>query len=697
MTVMSARWFTRCPIPGLLSFLLLPILLVGQERPRYFDGPYIFQGPDSIRLQWVERGVPYDTLIARGQATVFQRDSLPVVDLRNLNFAADNQVSYKDVSRITAISDVHGQYDLMRQLLQANQVIDQTGNWTYGDGHHVVVGDNFDRGDRVLDILWFLFQLEQKAAAAGGKVHVLLGNHELMVLQGDLRYLHKKYYYTSAAFITRYDQFFRTGSVLGDWIAQQKVVIKINDHLFVHGGISPALVQLGYSRKRINSTFRNQIVRQPAAVIDADPALALLYGSAGPLWYRGYFEQLSAEQEDSAGQEAVLSMEAVDQALKAFGVKSIVVGHTSQEDIQSLFDGKIIAIDCSIKLGQDGQVLVIEDNQFFTVDLDGEKLKIGQVDKVGKTSLFEYIYRQEGLPRMVIDTDLKQLIKIKNTETYLPATISLADTAGTVLLEAPARVRARGNIRKEVCYYPPMMIDFSKSVLDSLGLLRIDKLKVVVPCNTLEYQQHNLHKEFLAYQLYSVVDTNALEVKEVVVNLTDGTSEGKEFIGFLVEPEAAYAQRKDAVIITEGRVNPSVMDRPAFVKMQFFQYMIANTDWSLSNKHNLEIVKLSSMERPIALAYDFDYAGFVGQKYAVPHPDLPILSVNDRYFFAYPLTEEECDEAIAYYLSVEDQLYAVCDQATYLDEKIRNQNKRYLASFFDLLRNPTRLKQDIMR
>ncbi|MCK7530014.1 MAG: hypothetical protein MZV63_02625 [Marinilabiliales bacterium] len=75
----------------------------------------------------------------------------------------------------------------------ANGIIDRNLNWKFGRGHLVYLGDAHDRGDMVTEILWHLFSLERQAAKAGGMVHFVLGNHELMVLDGDLRFINPKY------------------------------------------------------------------------------------------------------------------------------------------------------------------------------------------------------------------------------------------------------------------------------------------------------------------------------------------------------------------------------------------------------------------------------------------------------------------------------------------------------------------------
>ena len=84
------------------------------------------------------------------------------------------------------------------------------------------------------------------------------------------------------------------------------------------------------------------------------------------------------------------------------------------------------------------------------------------------------------------------------------------------------------------------------------------------------------------------------------------------FLHFLVEDEEELEARLDAKVLDRGVIRPSTLERDPYVKMCFFQYMIANVDWSVSNKHNIEMVSVPGFDKVLALPYDFDYAGFTG-------------------------------------------------------------------------------------
>ena len=100
---------------------------------------------------------------------------------------AHAQYDWQDVSRVVAIGDIHGAYDEFTGLLRAVGLVDGDLHWQGGNTHLVSLGDLVDRGAGSKQVMDLLMRLQEQAEAAGGRVHVLLGNHELMNLTGDLR------------------------------------------------------------------------------------------------------------------------------------------------------------------------------------------------------------------------------------------------------------------------------------------------------------------------------------------------------------------------------------------------------------------------------------------------------------------------------------------------------------------------------
>ena len=654
-----------------------------RKKPRYNDGPYVASNGESARLMWIEDGKKRDTVVLIKDNFVFDRPNLPKVDMSALSFKEDQFNRYEDVPKFVAISDIHGQYDLFLALMRAHEVIDTSGNWIYGDGHLVIVGDVFDRGPKVTETLWFLFDLEKEAEKAGGKVHVLLGNHELMIMHGDVRYVNPKYLYTQGVFGIVYPKLYDEKTVLGQWLRSKNISTVINGIGFVHGGYSKEVLDKENSLQTLNNTFKEEVLVSDEWEEDDADLLSMLYFENGPLWYRGY-----ANPDGFDLQQA-------NEILEALDLKRIVVGHTSMPRIVSVHDGRIILIDSSIKFGKTGELLVYEDSVLYRGTLSG---RIAQLDaKEENRSPFSYVHDfEEGELTIMLDTDIKQLLRHKEDEEYQKSTLT-AIHDNEFNRSWDVRIRARGNMRKKVCRLPPLKIDFPKKTLDYLGFSKHDKLKVVLPCDRGDDYQQGLYKEYLVYQLYKAIDTFGFDTRLVNFILADGGKKKYDLTGFIIEDDEDYESRTGARLIKDGVVNDQSMDREAYLRMQFFQYMIINNDYAIYNKHNLEVIFPEGAEKPRPIPYDFDYSGIVDQDYAAPSTNLPINSIRQPYFRGKEVTVEEIVTTALYFLSKEKQMIAIIENADYLNKENKKLMSRDLSRFFKLLQDIERCKKAFIK
>jgi Calcineurin-like phosphoesterase len=309
------------------------------------DGPHVFWQHDTLPVVFYlcHGAISTTRLPPRDTVTFTGRCADSTTEYRIPTRApAPERATWTGVPRILALSDVHGEYDAMVTFLQRAGVIDAAGHWIWGDGHFVLLGDVFDRGGRVTECLWFLYRLEQEAERAGGRVHVVLGNHELMVMRDDLRYVNARY--TSGIVRSsgiRYPDLFGPDMELGRWLRSKPLILELNDIVFVHGGLAPELVARGLSIDTINTVGRVSLDLSSAEVAFSDLP-RLLFGTTGPLWYRGYVQELN-------GRYAATTDEEVDRALRFYGASTIVVGHTENRELTRLHDGKVFAIDVSLE------------------------------------------------------------------------------------------------------------------------------------------------------------------------------------------------------------------------------------------------------------------------------------------------------------------------------------------------------------
>ena len=268
---------------------------------------------------------------------------------------------YQEVSRILALGDIHGDFNLLFQFLINCKVIDENLNWIFGDGHLVFCGDIFDRGEKVTECLWLIYHLENESLKNGGQVHYLLGNHEIMSMDGDTRYLSNKYDTLCMNFRLSYKDLFNEETELGRWLRRKNTVIKINDYIFIHAGISPKLKNYKLSLAGINQRVRNYL--------EGDEDLFYFVNDVwSPIWYRGYlmnWQGMGSIREDQ-----------VKDILSFYQAKSIVFAHTNVETVERLFDGKLYAIDIPFAKDNPSQALLIEHDKPYTVSFQGEKSEV---------------------------------------------------------------------------------------------------------------------------------------------------------------------------------------------------------------------------------------------------------------------------------------------------------------------------------
>jgi len=268
---------------------------------------------------------------------------------------------FKKADKIFVVSDIEGNFAALRKLLKAGGVIDDNFNWTFGDGHLVLVGDFFDRGNQVTEVLWLIYSLEEKAEAAGGYVHFVLGNHEIMNMSNDLRYLNPKYIQTTTSLQEHYYTLYSDSSELGRWLRTKNIIEKIGDLLFMHGGFSAEMNRMDVSVTDINSLARQ--FYPDTNYVYPDLRVDTIFSELGPFWYRGYYKGARLAKQSQ-----------IDSTLDKFNVRTIVHGHTIVADtISAWYKGHVIDIDVHHAEGK-SEALLIEDKKFYRLTPTGEKI-----------------------------------------------------------------------------------------------------------------------------------------------------------------------------------------------------------------------------------------------------------------------------------------------------------------------------------
>jgi hypothetical protein len=340
---------------------------------------------------------------------------------------------FEGVDRVVVFGDVHGAYTELQSVLRETGIVDEALHWRAGNTHLVSLGDLIDRGPGSREVLDLLMRLEQEAQAAGGAVHVVLGNHEVMNLVGDLRYVPAAEFAAFAgtddnrlrdeawqrllaqqpdAVRAEFDAAFPVGyfgrrvafsaqGTYGRWLLAKPVLAVVNDTAFVHGGLPEMVAGLGLDAT--NQTLHAQLdeylrtwpaietelhLNRPVGFSELPQALAAagalessktlatmqeeeLFSQKGPTWFRGQALCYPYTEVDN-----------LERALAKLGVKRVVEGHTptSNGRVRSRFDGRVILLDTGMLRSEykgNPAAYVFEKGQWSVVyaDRPGEHLQ----------------------------------------------------------------------------------------------------------------------------------------------------------------------------------------------------------------------------------------------------------------------------------------------------------------------------------
>ena len=340
------------------------------------DGPYILYGPDGVEVI----GVDVDGNITREHLERLPEGyTFRVTDHRGkypfqvrLRPFARQEWQRRDIPQRTFVmSDPHGKLDCVIDLLRGNRVIDEGLEWAYGANRLVVIGDIADRGKDMTAIYWFFYKLQQEAEDAGGSVVMLLGNHEPMEFAGDMRYAEPKYQILPRLLGMEYKDLIGPDSELGRWIATWNTVSILGRDLFVHAGIGKDFYDWNLPIPEVNVQVSKALFMKNKARKALSDTLDFLYGSYGPIWYRGLVQDEPKRRPVSA--------DTLDLIRTRYDIDHIIVGHTIFRNVRTFYDGRVIDVNVDNAVNRRkhrSRALLIENGNYFTVTDRGKRKQI---------------------------------------------------------------------------------------------------------------------------------------------------------------------------------------------------------------------------------------------------------------------------------------------------------------------------------
>jgi hypothetical protein len=299
---------------------------------------------------------------------------------------------------------------------------------------------------------------------------------------------------------------------------------------------------------------------------------------------------------------------------------------------------------------------------------------------------------------MTISVNMKSLLKDKGDPGPWRAG-TVAYVSDSSLKTHPVRLRTRGRSRLKICdRFPPVWVDFAKEDVKGTVLRHLNRFKLVAPCKYSADFERYVIGEYNIYRIHQLFTPVSHRVRLIKLTVKDSASGKEQFTkyAFAVEDIDEVAERLGGKKLpVTGLVNTDLEPRQTAV-MGLLQYMIGNTDFSFSGRHNLEFVNMAGVIYPII--FDYDQSGVINTVYSTPDPSLGIQRVTERVYRGLCVPLDTLKAVIAELKAKRPQVEALYsdDNGKLMGTGSANASVKYLAGFYSDMDNERRVQRDIV-
>lgn len=259
-------------------------------------------------------------------------------------------------------------------------------------------------------------------------------------------------------------------------------------------------------------------------------------------------------------------------------------------------------------------------------------------------------------------------------------------------------LRARGNFRRNECYFPPIKMKIKKDQYKETLFDGNKTMKLVMPCKLESENNDNVLQEFIAYKIYEKISPYHFKTRRVDIDFTEPNGKKEKTFqlkGFLIEDDKRVAERHEGKVF-ERYIHPMAMQHLTSVHNAFFQFLIGNTDFSVAYQHNGKLLYID--KNIIPLPYDFDMSGWVDPSYATVNETLNINSVKDRVYRGFSRDRSYFDQVRKEFKDKKEDLMALV--ASYASE-FESPNEfesmqKFMVSFYQVIENDTAFEKEIV-
>ena len=301
---------------------------------------------------------------------------------------------------------------------------------------------------------------------------------------------------------------------------------------------------------------------------------------------------------------------------------------------------------------------------------------------------------EQPLP-ITFESNFRQFITRKHKDEYQEALLHFP-IFDSIIVKRVVRIKPRGEFRKNYCSTPPIRMNLKKTDLDKYTLQRLNKMKMVVSCKSGKTHEMLVLREYLTYRLYNLFTDVSFRARLLDVNFVDTgkkKNNSSRSFAFLIEEEKDVTKRLDVLPLDINVLRYEHIQEECMVRFALFNYMIGNTDWSITKRHNMKLAATKKLDdKHLAIPYDFDYAGIVGAGYAIPDPQFEIANVRQRVLRCPCYSEETYAEAIELFKRKKASVLQTIQEFEYLPESSRKDMTKYINQFYKIIEAPNALK-----
>lgn len=327
---------------------------------------------------------------------------------------------------------------------------------------------------------------------------------------------------------------------------------------------------------------------------------------------------------------------------------------------------------------------------------------LGQVDLSPDAAQESPLFASDEVLELTLVADFDRLEDDRGEEPpERPAVLLWSAGPGEDTVEIPLQVRTRGGfrLRPGTCSFPNLRLDFNRTpAAVGTPFEGQNALKLVGHCRDSDAYEQNMLVEYAAYRLYNLLTDVSFRVRLARITYRDQNGRTKPVTrhAFLIENVNQLAARLGGIALEVRAADPLSLDPMAAARVELFQFMIGNTDFSIVNFHNAEVIRMpDGTYHPIP--YDFDFSGLVDAPYATPSAIFDTRSVRERIFRGFCRPTVDMDALFTEFLARREAFERLFRDLPPLTPRRANRAISYLDEFFDIIESPRARRSVIER